>query len=215
MITITTGHAEDAWKTLLTIIMKEGDDIEDEDNFISKELLNLIVTIEDPKNSDNPSVNLFSDEKLKKYRKQFLDHKNYGVRFSNGNRLREHFGFKLGKNTYRVRTDQVESVINRLKNCETTRRATMSLFDPSIDQYQNDIPAMIMIDYKIRHNKLYTTAVWRSHDIFREWIPDFFGLTGLADHICGHLDIGMGPITMHSVSAHIFKPDYSDVIKKL
>ena len=105
MITITTGHAEDAWKTLLTIIMKEGDDIEDEDNFISKELLNLIVTIEDPKNSDNPSANLFSDEKLKKYRKQFLDHKNYGVRFSNGNRLREHFGFKLGKNTYRVRTD--------------------------------------------------------------------------------------------------------------
>ena len=44
--------------------------------------------------------------------------------------MREHFGFKLGKNIYSVKVDQVESVLNRLKKCETTSRATLTAFDP-------------------------------------------------------------------------------------
>ena len=87
----------------------------------------------------------------------------------------------------------------------------MTTFDPSIDQFQNEIPSMIMIDFKIRKNMLYTNGVWRSHDIYGKWIPYFFGLKGLSKYIAEYLGVKIGPITIHSVSAHIYKTDFKDI----
>ena len=89
----------------------------------------------------------------------------------------------------------------------------MTVFDPSIGQYQNEIPRLIMIDFKIRKNRLVMTAVWRSHDIYRAWIPNFFGLKGLTKYISECLGIKIGPITVHSISAHIYKTNFKDAIK--
>jgi thymidylate synthase len=210
MFTIETAKAEDAWISILKQIMDFGDLIEDERDLITKELLNVIVTVNDPVNSLLPQGCL-SVEKLKRYEQSFLDINNHVNGIDYGKRLREHFGFKLGRDIYKVKIDQVESVINRLKNCETTRRATMTTFDPSIDQCQNEIPSMVMIDFKIRKNMLYTTGIWRSHDIYGSWIPNFFGLKGLSKYISEYLGIKIGPITVHSVSAHIYKTDFNNL----
>lgn len=70
---------------------------------------------------------------------------------------------------------------------------------------------MIMIDFKIRENRLYTTSVWRSHDIYNSWIPNFFGIKGLSKYFTESLGIKIGPITVHSVSAHIYKTNFKDV----
>ena len=158
MFTIETTKAEDAWNIILKQIMEFGDLVEDERELVTKELLNVIVTVNDPVNSILPRGYL-SVEKLKRYEQSFLDINNQFNGIDYGKRLREHFGFKLGRDIYKVKIDQVESVINRLKNCETTRRATMTTFDPSIDQCKNEIPSMVMIDFKIRKNKLYTTGI--------------------------------------------------------
>ena len=45
MFTLETAMAEDAWKTILKQIMLHGDEIEDERDLITKELLNVIVTV--------------------------------------------------------------------------------------------------------------------------------------------------------------------------
>lgn len=205
MFTLETALAQDAWKTILKQIIVHGDEIEDERDLIIRELLNVIVTVQDPANFKPPKGYFSSIEKFKRYEKQFLDNENHVNGIDYGKRLREHFGFKLGKNISSVKVDQVESVLNRLKKSETTRRATLTAFDPSIDQYQNEIPSMIMIDFKIRKNRLYTTAVWRGHDIYQAWIPNFFGLKGLSKYLTESLGIKMGPITVHSVSALYIK----------
>jgi thymidylate synthase len=211
MFTLETAMAEDAWKTILKQIMEHGTEVEDECDLIMKELLNVIVTVQDPDNSKPPKNYFSSIEKFKRYEKQFLDIENHVNGINYGKRLKEHFGFKLGKNIYSVKVDQVESVLNRLKKCETTRRATLTAFDPSVDHYQNEIPSMIMIDFKIRKNRLYTTSVWRSHDIYNSWIPNIFGLKGLSKYFTESLGIKIGPITVHSVSAHIYKTNFKDV----
>ena len=213
MFTIETTKAEDAWINIINQIMDNGDMVEDERDLITKEILNVIVTIMDPLNSELPQGYL-SSEKLKRYEEAFLDIENHHDGINYGKRLREHFGFKMGRDIYKVKIDQVESVINRLNRCETSRRATMTTFDPSIDQCQNEIPSLVMIDFKIRKNMLYTTGIWRSQDIYGSWIPNFFGLKGLSKYISEHLGIKQGPITVHSVSAHIYKTDF-DNIKKL
>ncbi|MFZ0441278.1 MAG: thymidylate synthase [Methanobacterium sp.] len=210
MFTIETAMAEDAWKVILKEIMDHGDEIEDERELITREILNVVATIQDPLNSKLPK-GYASPERLKKYEKAFLDCENHDKCTYYGKRLREHFGFKMGRDIYGVKIDQVESVINRLKNSETSRRATMTTFDPSIDQYQNEIPSMIMIDFKIRKNMLCATGVWRSQDIYGSWIPNFFGLKGLTEYIAEYLGFKMGPITVHSVSAHIYKTDFKDI----
>ena len=77
-----------------------------------------------------------------------------------------------------MKVDQVESVLNRLKKCETTIRATLTAFDPSVDQYQDEIPTMIMKDLKIRKNSLHITTVWRSQDIYKNMDSQLFRSQG-------------------------------------
>ena len=214
MFTMETAKAEDAWIAIIKQIMDHGDIVEDERDLTTKELLNVIVTVKDPVNSELPSGYL-SPEKLKRYEEAFLDSENHHDGVNYGKRLREHFGFKMGRDIYKVKIDQVESVINRLNNSETSRRATMTTFDPSIDQCQNEIPSLVMIDFKIRKNMLFTTGIWRSQDIYGSWIPNFFGLKGLSKYISEHLKIKMGPITVHSVSAHIYKTDFDNANNKI
>lgn len=213
MITVKTAKAEDAWKIIVRQIMKEGAQVIDERGSVTKELLNVLVTVGEPSISKPPERYFWTGAKLKRYQKQFLDPDNQGFAYTYGSRLREHFGFKVGKDTYRIKTDQVESVIKRLRENKTTRRATMTAFDPSIDHYQEEIPCMILVDFKIRKNRLYTTALWRSHDIYGAWIPNFFGLRGLAGYVSEKVNVIMGPITIHSISAHIYKNNFEEASK--
>jgi thymidylate synthase len=213
MFTVETNVAKDAWKISLRHIFESGDEIEDERGLITKELLNLMVTVQDPMNSEPPGGCFSSSEKFKKIENQFLDPKNLVEGINIAKRLREHFGFKLGRDVYSVKTDQIETVINRLQKSETSRRATLTSFDPGIDQYQDDIPSMIMVDFKIRRNRLHVTSVYRSHDVYNSWIPNFYGLRGLSKYLSESLGFKMGPITVHSVSAHVYKNNYDDVKK--
>ena len=213
MFTVETNVATEAWKISLRHILESGDEIEDERGLITKELLNLMVTVQDPLNSEPPEGCFSSVEKFKKIENQFLDPKNLVEGINIAKRLREHFGFKLGRDVYSVKTDQIETVINRLQKSETTRRATLTSFDPGIDQYQDDIPSMIMVDFKIRKNRLHVTSVYRSHDVYNSWIPNFYALRGLSKYLSKSLGFKMGPITVHSVSAHIYKNNYDDVKK--
>jgi thymidylate synthase len=213
MFTVETNVAKDAWKISLRHIFESGDEIEDERGLITKELLNLMVTVQDPMNSEPPVGCFSSAEKFKKIENQFLDPKNLVEGINIAKRLREHFGFKLGRDVYSVKTDQIETVINRLQKSETSRRATLTSFDPGIDQYQDDIPSMIMVDFKIRGNRLHVTSVYRSHDVYNSWIPNFYGLRGLSKYLSESVGFKMGPITVHSVSAHVYKNNYDDVKK--
>lgn len=210
MFTVETAIAEDAWREVLIEIIKKGEEIEDERELITKELLNVVVTILDPLSSNAPEGYFSSSEKVKKHEKSYIEFEGESGGSHCGQRLRQHFGFKLGRNIYTIKTDQIELIVNRLKNCETTRRATITVFDPSIDHYQNDVPSLIMIDFKIRGNRIHTTGVWRSHDIFGEWIPNFLGLKGLSKYLSETIGIKMGPITVHSISAYIYKTDYKN-----
>ena len=97
MLTFETALAEDAWKNILKLIMEQGDEVKDEHDLVIRELLNVIVTVQDPANS-KPPEGYSSVEKFRRYEKQFLDVENHVDGINYGKRLREHFGFKLGKN---------------------------------------------------------------------------------------------------------------------
>jgi thymidylate synthase len=236
---IEVDEIADGWKQLVKKIMLEGQDIEDERGSLTKEILNVLIQIKNPlggtfkkssikslsyfdqtfaeqvKNLDKISVSksledissirvpegyFWSGDKLKTYSEQFISKDKQGFVYTYGNRLRAHF-----KNT-----DQIEQAINRLNQCRQSRRAISITWDQVLDSKSEEVPCMILVDFKIRDNELYTTALWRSHDIYGAWFPNAVGLTYLSQYVAGKADVRIGNITIHSISAHIYEVNFKE-----
>jgi thymidylate synthase len=69
---------------------------------------------------------------------------------------------------------------------------------------------MILVDFKIRNNKLHTSALWRSHDIYGAWFPNAVGLTYLSQYVARKVNIAIGSVTIHSISAHIYEVNFNE-----
>jgi len=204
--------------------MKEGIEIKDERGSLTKEILNVMVSIEKPlgkARADNfylnnltdklagikdirvPEGYFWSGEKLEIYSQQFISDDKQGFVYTYGNRLRAHF----------EGIDQIQEAINRLKNCTESRRAISVTWNPTVDTKTDEVPCMILVDFKIRDNKLYTTALWRSHDIYGAWFPNAVGLTYLAQYVAGEVGLSLGSITIHSISAHIYEVNFKEALQ--
>jgi len=222
-ILIETGEIADGWEKLVKMIITDGEEVNDERGSLTKEILNVIVSIKEPLGTNSndffniqskfsdildirvPEGYFWSGDKLKTYSEQFISKDKQGFVYTYGNRLRSHFS----------KTDQIKEAIQRLKNCKESRRAISITWDPAIDSKNDEVPCMILVDFKIRNDRLYTTALWRSHDIYGAWFPNAVGLTYLSQYVAGKVDIAIGSITIHSISAHIYEVNFDEARKLL
>lgn len=188
------------WETLVKRIMSKGVEITDERGSKTKEILNTIVSIQDPLDSESPAGYFWTGEKLDKYSEQFLSSDKQGFIYTYGNRLREHFDG----------IDQIDEAIKRLKNFKESRRAISITWDPTVDTKNDEVPCMMLVDFKLRDGKLNTTGLWRSHDIYGAWFPNAVGLTNLASYVAGEVGVEVGTMTIHSISAHIYEVNFKE-----
>lgn len=215
---IEVNQIADGWVTLVKKIMEEGKKINDERGSLTKEVLNTLVTIKDPLGKDSknksedfidsikiPTGYFWKGEKLKIYSEQFISDDKQGFVYTYGNRLRAHF----------EGIDQIQVAIDRLKNCNESRRSISVTWDPTIDTKIDEVPCMILVDLKIRDGKLHTTGLWRSHDIYGAWFPNAVGLTYLTKYAADQLGVEVGSVTIHSISAHIYEVNFDDAKKTL
>lgn len=196
------------WPSLLRHVMKEGRNVLDERGSETKELLNVVWTVEEPEESEDPVGNPFDGQKLEEYKNQLLDPELHGHSYSYGNRLRKHFKEELWNEEYDL--DQIKKAIDRLKECEETRRATSITWDPMVDTIEDEVPCMILIDFKIRDGKLFTTALWRSQDCYGAIPANFFALRELARYVAEETNVKVGSITVQSISCHIYKINWKE-----
>ncbi|MDR2966936.1 MAG: thymidylate synthase [Methanobacteriaceae archaeon] len=215
-ILIEDDEIADCWEKLVKKIITEGEEVNDERGSLTKEIRNMVVSIKKPLEANSndffniqpsnildirvPEGYFWSGDKLKTYSEQFINKDKQGFVYTYGNRLRSHFS----------EIDQINEAILRLKNCQESRRAISVTWDPTIDSKSDEVPCMILVDFKIRNDKLYTTALWRSHDIYGAWFPNAVGLTYLSQYVAGKVDVDMGSITIHSISAHIYEVNFDE-----
>ena len=193
--TIKTG-----WESLVKRIMKDGVEITDERGSVTKEILNTMVNIKNPMNSESPKGYFWTGEKLDKYSEQFLSSDKQGFIYTYGNRLRAHFDG----------IDQIQEAIDRLNNFKESRRAISVTWDPTVDTKNDEVPCMMLVDFKIRDGKLHTTGLWRSHDIYGAWFPNAVGLSNLARYVAEEVESEIGTLTIHSISAHIYQVNFDE-----
>lgn len=235
---IKENEIASVWEKLVKNIMHNGKIIKDERGSNTKEILNIVSQINKPfgdgkgdffnlgSNLDNivdsidniriPEGYFWSGDKLKIYSEQFISSDKQGFVYTYGNRLRGHFGSgDMGGNDNNTKNknnviDQIDDAIQRLKSCKESRRAISITWDPVIDSTNDEVPCMILVDFKIRNNKLYTTGLWRSHDIYGAWFPNAVGLSYLAKYVAKNVDVDVATITIHSISAHIYETDFKE-----
>ncbi|MDR2873295.1 MAG: thymidylate synthase [Methanobrevibacter sp.] len=218
---IEVDEIVDGWEQLVKKIMSEGHNISDERGSLTKEIMNVLVQVKKPlgknstdffniKSSDILNIKVPKDyfwkgDKLKTYSEQFLSKDKKGFIYTYGNRLRDHFNH----------TDQITEAINRLNQCRESRRAISITWDQALDSVNEEVPCLILVDFKIRDGNLYTTALWRSHDIYGAWFPNVVGLTYLAQYVAEKTNSKVGNVTIQSISAHIYENDFDDAKKLL
>jgi len=210
---IIAKNTEEAWKKALKYIYEKGKDFVDKDDRTCREVLNLSLKIESPKNIKKPIEILNSFRKwvyppLEEIENFILGKKeipgyyyNYGARAFNFSNINQIDGF----------------VIPLLKKDRTSRRATIIFYSPMKDSFlfKKDIPGMIMANFNIRQDKLHVTTLIRSNDLFFGWPANIYQVYILQNYIAKKLNIKQGSITTVSISAHIFEDQFEDIEKVL
>jgi thymidylate synthase len=203
VLMIKAPTIKSGWESLVKRIMQRGAEIKDERGSLTLELLNTVVTVNKPLELEIPEGYFWSGEKLDIYAKQFLSDDQQGFIYTYGNRLRKHF----------QGIDQIAEAIRRLKNCNESRRAISVTWDPLTDTQEEEVPCMILVDFKIREGKLHTTGLWRSHDIYGAWFPNAVGLTRLSEYVANEVGVEVGTLSIHSISAHIYQVNFDEALR--
>jgi thymidylate synthase len=111
--------------------------------------------------------------------------------------------------------DQVAAIIADLRAGGESRRAVAALWSPEIDIGSPSPPCLNLVQARLRAApgaetpKLHLTAYFRSHDIFRAWAANAYGLRALQGLIAEGLgNPPLGDLAILSHSAHIYAHDW-------
>ncbi len=205
---ITGKTTLDVWKQTLKFVFEKGKDFTDEDGRLCREVLNLLIRVEEPYKDTTDPIDILNRFKTWKYpplneiesvilkNKLAIDYEySYGPRLFNFNK----------------KVNQIEDfVIPLLSADRTSRRGSVSLWDPNEDcsLVKKNIPSLMVIDFKLRNNKLNMTAVIRSNDMFFGWPANVYQLFVLQSYIAKKLKCEVGSLDTFSNSAHIFEDQF-------
>ncbi|RUW71124.1 MULTISPECIES: thymidylate synthase [unclassified Mesorhizobium] len=104
--------------------------------------------------------------------------------------------------------NQIDNIINLLRQKPTSRRAVIQLFDASdIAKSRKEIPCTCTIQFLLRDNLLNMYTTMRSNDSYIGLPHDIFAFTMLQEIVAKTLDCGLGTYKHFVGSLHLYEPD--------
>jgi thymidylate synthase len=210
---IHAKNALDAWRKSLIYIQEQGKDFKDRDNRNCREVLNLVVKIENPEKDGDKPIDMIRQFEWIYPNKEELSaiilnkEESAGYEFSYGPRIFNYSSIKNQINDF---------VIPLLKKDMNSRRAVVSLFNPLTDSniLSKNIPSIMFIYFKIIGDALDLTFFIRSNDFFIGWPGNIYQIMTLQKYVATQLNMKIGTLTTISCSAHIFH-EHFDMINKI
>jgi thymidylate synthase len=151
----------------------------------------------------------WNEDRLKEYAEQLQSSENPGFEYTYGERLRSWSFPGLEP------VDQIRHAIERLRASDSTRRATAVTWIPPLDNIREEVPCMIVDDFKLREGRLHLSVFFRSHDFAGAYPANLYGLAGLLEAVAGMVGARPGSISTLSSSAHIYEHDWDWVAEML
>lgn len=186
-----------AWKKAIKLVMAKGKLITD-DKEILKECLHIIISIKNPLKNDR-ILKKFADENLLKFmERNFLKCETISD-----------WGYSYGSRIFNFHgVNQVDEVVKKLSKKPESKSTTIIFSDPTYD-FQGHSPCVSLLDFKIRKQKLITTAFLRSQDVGSKIYADIIAIGKISKIIADRLEIKLGPLVLIITSAHIYKKDWA------
>ena len=206
---IRAASISEAWQRGLALIWRQGAEITDQRGTRIKEILSLQMVVEDPYSEMIPPGYSWNEERLEEYARQLLSGDNPGFEYTYGERLR---AWALPGS---VPLDQIEQAISRLRASSSTRRATAVTWIAPLDSAREEVPCMIVDDFKLREGRLHLSIFFRSHDYAGAYPANLYGLARLLQYVAGEVGAEPGSISTTSASAHIYEHDWDWVERML
>ncbi|MDD1726948.1 MAG: thymidylate synthase [Methanothrix sp.] len=206
---IRAASISDAWQRGLNLIWRQGAEITDERGTRIKEILSLQMVVEDPYREMIPAGYSWNEERLEEYARQLLSGSNPGFEYTYGERLR---AWAIPGTPA---LDQIQQAIARLRASSSTRRATAVTWIVPVDSNKEEVPCMIVDDFKLRDGRLNLSIFFRSHDFAGAYPANLYGLARLLQYVAGAVGAEPGSISTTSASAHIYEHDWDWVERML
>ncbi|NEQ66777.1 MAG: hypothetical protein F6K21_14985 [Symploca sp. SIO2D2] len=186
----------EAWTNSLRLILSSGEWVQSERGQKTIELRNVSLIALKPFSEPRiPDKYQFDNDYIEVYCNSFFENNSVN---SISHRLIK-YGVKY--------VNQLESVIGKLKTNQNTRRAVISLWEPSEDISSQHPPCPIVIQFIIRFDKLEMSVILRSSDAWMAAIPDYIALTRIQKNVAKELGVNIGKYTQYSISYHIYEFD--------
>lgn len=203
-----------AWERSLERVWKEGRKCRDQEGRECKEIVNLLICVEDPgKEIEDPARWLARQEE---WVYPSLDQIGQVILSDRGSLFFQYaYGERVVK--FHGKKNQLEEfIIPLLSNSPESRRALISLYDPleDSDTSKEDVPCLVSIHFRVVDKKVQVTGYIRSNDIFIGWPANIYQLFVLQRYVASKLGLEQGGLTTISGSAHIFS-EYREELKRL
>lgn len=115
--------------------------------------------------------------------------------------------------------NQIEYMIERLKENIGSNRAVATLYNIGLDKYQDDIPCLNWMQALVRDDRLYLAVMFRSNDIYNAFPSNMFFLMNIGMYITESLqkqysNLIFSGIYYNCTSAHYYTDVVTDDIIK-
>ena len=199
MIVITTPTLGEAWLEIASRILEEGRSSRYDDLPIL-ELAHATLVIDGPDPDDALIAAHADPERLAWMRANFVDH-NLGAELgdarSDASRLFDYAGTGV---------DQVQWVIDRLRDDPSSRSATITTFEPTLDTTY--IPCVSMLDFWIPERAVDLVVYAHSIDFGSKGYGNLVQLADLQRRVAASLDRPVGSLTFIVKSAHVYATEF-------
>ena len=185
----------DAWEASIYELLKDHKWIPTQRGMRAIELRNVLFTIKSP--DKEPIVS-----SKYQFNKRFIE--------TYCNSIRDTFpgdSIKSRLYNYDDKIDQISMVLKELQRDWFTRRAVISLWNPTVDSTSSHPPCTVVLQFLFREGKLHLTSVLRSNDAWMAALPDMIALSRIQAEMAKTLNVEIGIYTQMSVSYHIYEPD--------
>jgi len=103
------------------------------------------------------------------------------------------------------REDQLDQVVQKLKDKPDTRHAAISIYDgKEIDQYMYDTPCTYAVQFTIIDDKLNMSVYMRSNDLWYGFCNDQYCFSMLQKLVAERLNMDVGWYYHHAHNMHIY-----------
>jgi thymidylate synthase len=138
--------------------------------------------------------------------------RNYPPEKASGS-IEEAYGPRLlGTGEFGRSFNQIERVIDRLQRKPDTRRAVISIIEPSdLEPGQSEAPCTIALQFIRRRERLHLVVMMRSNDAYLGFPHDVFCFTMIQELVARSLGIRVGEYHHFATSLHLYEQDTNKV----